>query len=53
MLGCIPRTPSPESEIATPSSPVISREQKVRDLRVSRLSGTQISSIELTQHRLN
>lgn len=33
-LGCIPRTPSPEPEIATPISAVTSREQKVRDLRV-------------------
>lgn len=33
MLGCIPRTPSPEPETATPTSPVTSREQKVRDLR--------------------
>ncbi|CAF9915506.1 MAG: hypothetical protein ALECFALPRED_010231 [Alectoria fallacina] len=32
-LGCIPRTPSPEPEIATPISAVTSREQKVRDLR--------------------
>lgn len=33
MLGCIPRTPSPEPETARSISPVTSREQKVRELR--------------------
>lgn len=33
MLGCIPRTPSPEHETAATISDVASREQKVRELR--------------------
>ncbi|KAL9075129.1 MAG: hypothetical protein Q9161_001815 [Pseudevernia consocians] len=42
MLGCIPRTPSPEPETATPNSPVTSREQKVQNLRaqLALLEGT-------------
>lgn len=47
MLGCIPRTPSPEHETAATISDVASREQKLRELRVSHSYRARLPPVRL------